>query len=106
MKKQGRIWYLVAWLIVIVVGLAYIERRDLLGRYNQYTQSVESVRAARERVEALETAVNQSRQMVRNLDKDPLEVEAAIRRIKQMVRPGETVFSLEEAGQDIKPSKP
>ncbi len=65
-------------------------------RYRAYRQSGEQVAAAKQQLEALEAARKQAEDRVNQLQADPVEVEAAIRRIKGLIRPGEMVFRLKE----------
>jgi len=82
---------------VVGLALAYAARRDLRGRYAAHQQSEDTVRQAGQQVEMLEEQLHQSRQRVEDLSTDPVEMEAAIRRIKRRVREGETVYRVEEA---------
>lgn len=106
---RGRKLYWFAFVLAAVFAVAYVAERGLLARYRAYQRSEESVRAAQQQSDNLSKALNGSRQQVEGLGKDRVEQEAAIRRIKKLVRPGETVYRIEKApdtaGQAA-PSKP
>ncbi len=89
---ESRSWY---WLLlgaVVVLSLAYADRRDLIGLYHAFVESREEVHALEAQVDALEEEVASLEEEVTRLDDDPLEVEAASRQGKSLVRDGETVF--------------
>lgn len=107
MKKGIAIPYVLVVAIAIVTVLGYVAHRDLGGRYNAYQRSEMSVNAAKEQARILDEELQRLQQRVKDLDqKNPLEVEAAIRRIKQLVRDGETVYRLEEAPESAVEPKP
>jgi cell division protein FtsB len=87
------------------LAVAYVVHRDLHGRYQAYQRSEESVQAAQHKEQALEDEKQRLEQRVKDLDQNPLEVEAAIRRIKRLVRDGETVYRLEEAPETAAPAQ-
>lgn len=88
--------------LVLVFGGWYVLREDQNGRnmyerYRAYRQSEEQVAAAEVRLKALESALEKAEARVGQLEADPVEVEAAVRRIKGLIRPGEIVFRLKPA---------
>ena len=54
---------------------------------------------------ALEHTLKTGKEHADNLGTDPVEVEAAIRRVKRLVREGETIFRIEE-GSEAAPAAP
>ena len=87
------------WLaLVVLAGLtaAYVHHRDLAGRYEEFKQSEQRVRALHEERRALEAERGSLERRVQHLDGDPVELEATIRRNRNMVRDGETIFRIEE----------
>lgn len=95
MKKTDYTWYWLALALVCALALAYIEKRDLKGRYEAYKNTKETVAAQQAEVEALKAAVNDAQHRLRGMDSDPLEQEATIRRIKRLVREGEIIYRIE-----------
>ncbi len=107
--NKGRKLYWLTFALALALAAAYWAHRDLWGRYHAYQRSEESVRAAQQEADTLSKAIDGSRQQVEGLGKDPVEKEAALRRIKNLVRPGETVYRIEKtppAGGPAAPSKP
>jgi cell division protein FtsB len=83
--------------VALAAGLVcvYYQHRDLKGRYHALQQNQQTVRAAQEEVKKLESEVEASQKRVDGINKDPVEMEATIRRIKQLARDGETVYRIE-----------
>lgn len=104
MSKRGPIRYLLALGLAIVLALAYIAHRDLFGRYEEYQQGEAAVEAAQKKSQDLEEELRQLDERVKALNQNSLEMEAAIRRIKRLVRDGETVYRLEEAPETAAPA--
>jgi len=88
--------YCLLFLLVVSLALFYVGRHDLDGRYQAYLRSDEQVRAAREQCEQLRRDLETARQRVEHLGNDPLEIEAAIRRTKNLVREGEKVYRIKQ----------
>ncbi len=95
MKTKSYKWYIVTFIAVASLSAAYAVQRDLLGRYAQYQQREEQVRSMQRQVDAFEEQVSRAQQRVKDLDADPLELEAAIRHIKRLVREGETIYRIQ-----------
>ena len=90
----------VYWLILVLTGaltVLYVERRHLVTRYLDHEQAVQQLGVAYQQCEKLENDISVKRQLVKDLRTDPLEIEAAIRRSKGLVREGETVYRVEQA---------
>ena len=88
--------YCLVFLLVVSLALFYVVRRDLDGRYQAYLRSDAQVRAAREQCEQLRRDLESARQRVEHLGNDPLEIEAAIRRTKNLVREGEKIYRIKQ----------
>ncbi len=84
--------------MVVLAGLtaAYVHHRDLAGRYEEFKESEQRVQSLHEERRALETEYHGLEQRVQHLDGDPVELEATIRRNRNMVREGETIYRIEE----------
>ncbi len=98
----GAVSYAVALGVLISATYWYVGYRDLPGLYNVYwngeleTENLQRVLLEEEaKAETLEAHVA-------GLDSDPVELEAAMRRNKNVVRKGERIsrFELEPTGQD------
>lgn len=97
MKKTDYTWYWLALALICALALAYIEKRDLKGRYQAYQKTMETVSVQRAEVESLKAAVDDAQHRLKGMDTDPLEQEATIRRIKRLVRKGEIIYRIEPA---------
>ena len=96
MKRSELTWYWLTLALVTALALVYIERHDLQGRYMDYRQTVDTVATQREQNERLRETVANEQQRAEGMDRDPLEQEATIRRVKRLVREGEIIFRVEE----------
>lgn len=92
-KSSG--WYTLA--LVAVAGLLalYAQRRDLYGLYLDYEASRARVGNLQAQVDALDGQVAALEKRVQHLNSNPLELEAAIRNGKNLIREGETVYRVE-----------
>lgn len=91
-----RVWrYLLVVLLVALLTTLYASRRNLFGRYIEHRKQQEQVDAVRQQSEDLRKEIDSSRRRVENLGNDPLEIEAAIRRSKDLVREGEKIYRIE-----------
>lgn len=96
MKKHSRVGYWFAVLLALGFVAAYAHVRDLPGRYQRHLERERAVKRAQEEHEALSLQRDREKQRADQLVTDPVEIESAIRQYKQRVRPGETVFHIEE----------
>lgn len=86
------------WLsLFLLVGLTwgYAHYRDLRGEYAKFQESEKSVRELRHRLETNRQEEERLKRAVADLDKDPVEWEAAIRSHKGFAREGEKVYRVE-----------
>ncbi len=74
----------------------YVHERDLAARFDAKQASDAEVRATDAHLKAQRSERAAARERVEGLDSDPVEVEAAIRRNKGLIRPGERVFLFQE----------
>ncbi len=100
MTRQNGQWNWLAIAVFAALLLLYAERRDLVGLYQDYEES----KAHAERLDAEVDSLRADRavveKQVEQLDNDPLEMEAAIRRGKRLVREGETVYRVPLPGEE------
>ena len=89
-----RVLYLVV-LAAVAGGSLHYYRTTLAAREADYRESERNIEERQAALEELRAEVEQVRARVRGLDSDSLEVEAAIRRNKRLVREGEVVYRIE-----------
>ncbi len=99
-RSHGAFLYCLALATVVLLALGYAERRDLYGRYLEHLDTEEDIRHGTERREALRNTVEETGQRVRFLNEDPLEIEAALRNNKNLVREGETIYRIKLIPED------
>ncbi len=105
MSRLRESWY---WLAIVAVALAlgaYSQRQNLAGLYDDYRYSQDEVRQLEQRLSELQAEEQALKQHVEDLDKDPLAVEAEIRRSKGLVRSDEKIFRVELPPADAPQSK-
>jgi len=85
------------WLTLLVVAglvLAYAAHRNLYPRSQEHLDNRNAIRAKQRECEALEQKIQAAQRHVESLGNDPLEIEADIRRSKNLVRNGETIYRI------------
>lgn len=92
-------------------GSAYYYKHTLAAREAEYSESERTVESKQAALEELREELGRVRARVSGLDNDSLEVEAAIRRNKRLVREGEVVYRIEAENADpgimpLEPSEP
>ncbi len=76
----------------------YWKYRGVEFRYEELQRNQQSIEQVRKEVRDLETRLEQTRARIKALENDPVEAEAAARRIGRTVRSkSETVFHLDES---------
>ncbi|MFO7973942.1 MAG: hypothetical protein R6V12_04835 [Candidatus Hydrogenedentota bacterium] len=80
----------------------YAFHRDLVSLYTKYCESRAGVQHLREEVRNAQALEEDLARKVERLDHDVVEMEAAIRRNKELVREGETIYRV-ELPPDIEP---
>lgn len=87
--------YGLAFLLMLgLVGL-YMQGRDLRNSYSNYRANQERVKALQAEAEQLKQDKERLEERVSHLSSDPVEKEEAIRRNKDLVREGETVYRVD-----------
>lgn len=92
MYKIGNIWRWAGCAAVLAGALLYAQGRDLYGLHLDYLASEDEVRMLEVELAQSLKAEEGLRRRVNHLEGDPLELEAAIRETKRLVRQGETVY--------------
>jgi len=84
-------------LVVVMVGLVlvYAFHRDVVSLYAKYCESRTGVQHLRDSLRDAQTLEKDLSRRVQRLDHDAVEKEAAIRRNKELVREGETIYRVE-----------
>lgn len=95
MSENPKGWYWLALVLMAVLLVVYVQRRDFYGLFEDYRQSEGQVESMQGQLDTLEAQEAELKIRVENLNDDPLELEAAIRRSKSLVRDGETIFRVE-----------
>ncbi|HOT51236.1 MAG TPA: septum formation initiator family protein, partial [Candidatus Hydrogenedentes bacterium] len=83
--------------------LWYMSERRLVERYSGHQQMQQQTQAAKEQIQRLEKEIENTRRRIEHLGSDPMEIEAAIRRSKDLVREGEKIYRIEKAPSDAPP---
>lgn len=90
------------WLMLAVIAAAsavYVDKRGLVDLYENYQQSAHEVQVLQNDLERLRAEESGLRRRVEGLENDPVEMEAAIRQRKNLVRPGEIIFRVTLTGE-------
>jgi cell division protein FtsB len=93
MKLRRTYWLAVALLVALV--LVYVHQRDFSSLRLDHRESRNMVDGLRLQVETLQEEEDRLRRRVEHLGTDPVEMEAAIRENKNLVRRGETIYRVE-----------
>jgi cell division protein FtsB len=86
-----------AVLAVVGAGLleySYIRFRNLEERHTLVRMRQAELESQREELKRLQTEWENAQKRKENLGADPVEIEATLRRIKQWVKPGETIYRI------------
>ncbi|MCX5758152.1 MAG: septum formation initiator family protein [Candidatus Hydrogenedentes bacterium] len=97
MNSRDTIWFVLALVLVTSMTLWYVGGRKLVERYSQHQQVQQQTQAAKEQSQRLEKEIGSTRERIEHLGSDPMEIEAAIRRSKELVREGEKIYRIEKA---------
>lgn len=85
-------WYWLGLALLTVAAIGYAHQRDLFALQVDYQASEDEVRMLQRQLEQTAASETQLQQRVEQLHNDPLELEAAIRGTKRLVREGETIY--------------
>ena len=94
MRKEFLIWIL-GLLLVAAVGYGYAKQRNIHARYLEFQKNEKQIESVRQEIDELKKRVEEAKQRVENMETDPVEIEATIRRIRKLTRDGEVVFHIE-----------
>ncbi|GEM_PF-843164 len=95
MSQQTRNRYMMVVVAVTGIVCAYAFHRDLLSLYNKYCEREAAVQRLRQSVREAQALEDDLSRRVDGLDHDAVEMEAAIRRNKELIREGETIYRVE-----------
>ncbi len=102
MHKEYFIWML-GVALVIAVAYGYMHQRNIPERYNEFRQNEVLLEQVKQEIDALRERVEQARAKVKDLETDPVEIEAAIRRVRRLTRDGEIVYQIEDPPPPLSP---
>ena len=88
-------WYWVALALLTAAAISYAHQRNLYALQLDYRASEDEVRMLEQQLEQSAQAETRLQQRVDQLHDDPLELEAAIRGAKRLVREGETIYRVD-----------
>lgn len=94
MTKQTDVWYWLALAVLCITLAAYVRHRDLLGDYAAHEESVRLVEDRQRDLGRLRQREEALQERVDGLGDDPVEMEAAIRRSKNLIREGERIYRI------------
>lgn len=97
MSNRDTVWFVLALVLVTTLTLWYVGGRKLVERYSQHQHMQQQTQAAKEQSVRLEKEIANTRERIEHLGSDPTEIEAAIRRSKDLVREGEKIYRIEKA---------
>lgn len=97
MDNRDRVWFVLALVLATSLTLWYVGGRKLVERYSRHQQIQQQTQAAKGQVRQLEKEIDNTRRRIEHLGSDPVEIEAAIRRSKDLVREGEKIYRIEKA---------
>jgi cell division protein FtsB len=97
MRRHSKIGYWLSLLLMIGLMWVYVHYRDLPGQYAKYEDSERAVQELRHQLEIAKQDESRLQKSVADLDKDPVEWEAAIRHQKGLVHEGEKIYRVESA---------
>lgn len=101
--SNRRIIFGIAFASSLVLAAGYVERRQLKERHAAFLQSEREIEAAQSQIVELEQALVAEEARARDLASDPVEVEAAVRRIKRAARDGEILYRVEHTPATASP---
>ncbi len=87
-------WYRWALVALIIVAGVYIERRGLVELHTEYRGAHDQVLRSEARLAELREEATALDRRVTYLKSDSLELEAAIRAEKKLLREGETIYRI------------
>lgn len=90
--NDGDKWYWMSWLIAVALLIGYAQRAELVSLYATWQTGEQELQQIQEELTALQIQREKLEERVEGLDKDPLELEAAIRGTQGGVRDGEIVY--------------
>lgn len=92
---RGKLFYVAMSALLLSGAYSYAQYRGLESRYEEYLETQVLVQEKSDEVARLDREVAAEQRKVEGLENDPLEIEAAIRKISRNVRDGEIVYHLE-----------
>lgn len=91
---RRRFWYRCALVALVVCAGVYVERRDVVSLRVEHIEAAENVSHAETRLAEMQAEAAELERRVEYLRSDPVELEAAIRAEKKLVREGERIYRI------------
>lgn len=104
MSQRGQWKYWLLALGLIGLALLYADSRNLQERFWDHQLDAKELKVREKEITDLETEVEQAKAKLEQLDKDPVEIEANVRKINGQVRDGEIIFRVEDVNSKVQPS--
>ena len=82
-------------MLVAAVAYGYAKQRNIHARYLEFNKNEKQIESVRLEIEELKKRVDDAKQRVENMETDPVEIEATIRRVRKLTRDGEVVFHID-----------
>ena len=102
MDKTGKRLFWLVLLATVALTFVYGVRRELYPRYLDYRAGRAQIDETQRQSQDLQDRIDQARQQVVHLGNDPLELEAAIRLNKGLVRKGETIYRIQTVAEETR----
>lgn len=94
--------------LLVAAGLfaLYWRQRDMEGRFEELRENQANIEKMRRELEELKLRVEQARERVDAMKSDPVESEAAVRRVRHFTRgEGEKIYRVEEPAAPPPPAE-
>lgn len=102
-KTRENLVYIVVSALVLGGTALYARHWDLQHQLERYRASERAVEEAKTQRDAKQEELKAERKRAADMDKDPVEKEATVRRVSKGVREDEIVFRVEEEASPAQP---
>lgn len=106
MNTSGYMRYWIILTLAITLAGAYAWKNRLYDRFLEHRDARRQLQEFRQQVGGMHERLETSRARVNELNSNPVENEAAVRRIKGYTRPGETIYRVTELPEPAAPPDP
>jgi cell division protein FtsB len=95
-KTRERVTYVVVSTLILAGTALYARQWDLTHQLERYQQSEQATKDMKDALKQKEEELAAAQQRAQDMDKDPVEKEATVRRVSKGVREDEIVYRIEE----------